>query len=211
MAGLREEKKKQTQLAIMESAKKIFSEKGFENASMVEIAKDAAVGTGTIYNYFSSKGALLLQIFSEETSRMEMKEPQRLKASSEAGLAERISEFILQFTVLFSHYPKAFWKELFHVMTEEAQESIHLRQGLFGLDEDIMKDVTSIISTASEQFLLPVDPEDAAYVIYSSVMTDTLFYIYSEDMSYETYAGRISEHIKFVLAGKIKGRQPGSI
>ncbi len=204
MAGLREDKKQQTQLTIMESARKIFSEKGFQKASMVEIAKDAEVGTGTIYNYFPSKGALLLRIFTDEAEQMKKQNDHQFTMASEVGLVESVIGALHQFTEFFNHYPKAFWRDLFHVMTEEVEESIRLREGLFGIDEEMMKWIMSMIENESDCFLIPIQPEEAAYAIYSAAMTDTMFYIYSEAMTHEQYKEQITRHIQFLFAGKIK-------
>lgn len=46
---------------IIEAAVKMFSDKGYHNTRMEEIALGAGIGKGTIYEYFSSK----LQLFQE--------------------------------------------------------------------------------------------------------------------------------------------------
>ncbi len=44
---------------------RLFSEKGFHNVSMQEIAAEAEFATGTIYNFFDSKEALYREIMDE--------------------------------------------------------------------------------------------------------------------------------------------------
>ena len=51
----------------MASAIRIFGEKGFQNATIAEIAKDAGIGDATIYEYFKNKEDLLLAIPVEIT------------------------------------------------------------------------------------------------------------------------------------------------
>jgi len=51
--------------AVLTAAIKIFAQKGFTEATISEIAKDAGVSEATIYDYFSSKEELLFQIPSE--------------------------------------------------------------------------------------------------------------------------------------------------
>lgn len=48
---------------ILDAAAVVFAEKGFHPATTKDIAKQAGVSEGTIYNYFDSKTALLLGIF----------------------------------------------------------------------------------------------------------------------------------------------------
>ncbi len=57
------ERKKQ----ILTSAIKVMGERGFQNATIAEIAKNAQVGDATIYEYFKSKEDLLLAIPVEVT------------------------------------------------------------------------------------------------------------------------------------------------
>ena len=60
MSGVREQKKQQTRKAIVDAAIKLFTEKGFEQTSMDELARAAGVGKGTIYGYFKAKEEIFL-------------------------------------------------------------------------------------------------------------------------------------------------------
>jgi len=55
-------KKLTTEDKIIESAIKIFSEKGYSASSTRDIAKGAGVAEGTIFRYFPNKKSLLLKI-----------------------------------------------------------------------------------------------------------------------------------------------------
>jgi AcrR family transcriptional regulator len=48
---------------ILDAAATVFADKGFHPTTTKEIAKQAGISEGTIYNYFDSKPALLLGIF----------------------------------------------------------------------------------------------------------------------------------------------------
>ena len=49
---------------ILDAAAKVFARKGYERATTKEIADEADVGEGTIYNYFAGKRDLLLNLVS---------------------------------------------------------------------------------------------------------------------------------------------------
>jgi len=51
--------KERTKIKILESAVELMTIKGYKNASLREIAKEAGVSNPTIYNYFSSKEKIL--------------------------------------------------------------------------------------------------------------------------------------------------------
>ncbi|MFQ6617709.1 MAG: TetR/AcrR family transcriptional regulator [Fidelibacterota bacterium] len=49
---------------IIESAQKVFAEKGFERATLEEIAREAEFGKGTLYSYFKNKEDLFLSAYT---------------------------------------------------------------------------------------------------------------------------------------------------
>jgi AcrR family transcriptional regulator len=57
--GLRERKKRDTRRRILRAAFDLFSEKGFDNTTVEEIAERADVGKGTVFNYFPQKTVFL--------------------------------------------------------------------------------------------------------------------------------------------------------
>jgi len=60
--SLRQRKKDGRRAAILRAARLIFSEKGYEDASITDIARLAAVADGTIYRHFTNKKDLLYHV-----------------------------------------------------------------------------------------------------------------------------------------------------
>ncbi|WND02980.1 TetR/AcrR family transcriptional regulator [Temperatibacter marinus] len=78
MSGLREKQKKQRRALIEAAAIKLFEDKGFELTTIDEIAEEALVSPATVYNYYGTKGELLLA----------------LVARGEEGTQSRLAEFV---------------------------------------------------------------------------------------------------------------------
>jgi len=63
-------KSEETRLRILDAALALFRERGFEAATMREIAAKAGVATGAAYYYFSSKDAIVLAFYRRATQEM---------------------------------------------------------------------------------------------------------------------------------------------
>ncbi len=55
---------------IVQAAIRVFAQKGFFNARIAEIAREANVADGTIYLYFNNKYDILITIFEEEIGKI---------------------------------------------------------------------------------------------------------------------------------------------
>jgi len=67
MPRKRDEEKRKN---ILESATKVFAEKGFADTKIQDIANESGVAHGTIYLYFKSKDALFMSIFQENLAEL---------------------------------------------------------------------------------------------------------------------------------------------
>jgi AcrR family transcriptional regulator len=70
------------QKQILDAALAVFSSKGFGESTVADIAKEASIGVGTIYNYYKDKHDLLISLIadslmSEELVRILATQPAR--------------------------------------------------------------------------------------------------------------------------------------
>jgi AcrR family transcriptional regulator len=65
----------------MSAAARLFAQKGFANTTTKEIAREADMAEGTLYNYFDSKRGILLAVANEAETPMiaALQEPQALE------------------------------------------------------------------------------------------------------------------------------------
>ena len=74
---------------ILRAATDLFSEKGYHEVTMEEIAEEMGVSKGTIYNYFSSKENLYLEILKESFEAIEALLHEEVENSDPAPLKLR--------------------------------------------------------------------------------------------------------------------------
>jgi AcrR family transcriptional regulator len=63
--GLRERKKQQTRESIATAARELFADRGFDQVTVVEIARRAGVSEATVFNYFPAKEDLVYGAMEE--------------------------------------------------------------------------------------------------------------------------------------------------
>lgn len=69
---------------ILQAAIRIFSQKGFFNSRVSEIARAAGVADGTIYLYFKNKDDLLISLFEEKMGEVVADVKARVEAGGDA-------------------------------------------------------------------------------------------------------------------------------
>ncbi|WP_433747426.1 TetR/AcrR family transcriptional regulator [Falsibacillus pallidus] len=202
MESLREKKKLENQMKIIKAAAELFSTKGFQQTTISEVAKLAEVGVGTIYNYYSSKGVLLLAVFANDMEQMKAEGQQEIEINK-GNIVELLSGFMKRSTMVFNRFPKSFWREIFHVISEETEETISLRNSLFGMDQEFVGWVGKIIDEHSDCFRIQVDSKEASNALYGAVMMLVMLFIYDEAMTYDQMLIQLETQIAFIFSGKL--------
>lgn len=64
-SGVRHQRQRETRERLIGAARRVFARKGFDGASVPDIAEEAGVSTGAIYSNFSGKEELFLQMIAE--------------------------------------------------------------------------------------------------------------------------------------------------
>lgn len=80
---------------IIKSALKLFSSKGFFNTSIREIAKEAQISDGLLYNYFNSKESLALEVMRSAFETIDEVIVANSNQKPEENIASSIQNFIL--------------------------------------------------------------------------------------------------------------------
>ncbi len=149
MARQRHEGKHQK---ILNAAVKVFAQKGFFNAKVSEIAKEARVADGTIYLYFKNKDDILIHLFEEEMEKIIRNMKESLGASSDPleklrifikthlglvesnpAMAEVIQVELRQSNKFMKHYDNRKFHEYLNILAEivrDGQQKGLIRQNI---------------------------------------------------------------------------------
>jgi TetR/AcrR family fatty acid metabolism transcriptional regulator len=106
---------------IVEAATRVFAEKGFRRATTREVAREAGVSEGTIYNYFEGKDALLMAILER------LNETERRAEDFEEGMATDFPGFLKEY---LRRRMSFIWenREVFRVVLSEMLVNAELRE-----------------------------------------------------------------------------------
>ena len=146
--GLRERQKTGRTQRILDAATVLFTEKGFNQVKAEEIAEQAEVSVGTLYNYFGSKNEILLTLSALENEQIEA-----LAAAHKADLTATAADTLCNLLNVYFD-PKNFmldktlWRlgyalSLIHVSSEAARRfrrsDIMLRQQVVDMSETLQR------------------------------------------------------------------------
>ena len=113
---------------IVEAATRVFAEKGFRRATTREVAREAGISEGTIYNYFEDKDALLMAILHK------LNETERRAEDFEEGMASDfqgfLKEYLRQRMSLIWENREAFRVVLSEMLVNAELRELYLRQVL---------------------------------------------------------------------------------
>ena len=109
---------------ILDAATRVFASKGFNRATIHDVARDAGVADGTIYNYFANKTDLLFGLLDRlnDTERR----PASLAQATEASFGDSIGDY---FRAYLRERVEALWSnaDLFRAVLPELLANPALR------------------------------------------------------------------------------------
>jgi len=156
--------KSEKRLEILQAALKVISQVGFEGAKMEDIAKEAGIGKGTIYEYFDSKNTLFQEMLRH--CAKEFREGLSKALAEGETLLEKICNFSLYgANFLNSHALLLNSPLVSHSLPEEIR--LQMKENWDSLFKLIEDEVKKGIFTHEVQ--PNIDPEMAASLIIGGV------------------------------------------
>lgn len=144
--------KEAKKMEIMQAALQVFSQKGVASTKMIDIAKAASVGKGTIYEYFSSKEEIFATGFRyffdgfEQEMEQALAQSQKPEEQLEILIRRSLSAFFedqLEFAAIMLD----FWAEGIRTKDNTINNAINLKQ----LYQNYRKMIIQIINAGIKQ------------------------------------------------------------
>ncbi len=151
---------------ILRAARKVFVEKGFENARMTDVASAAGLSKGAVYFYFDSKQALIRALAAQEHVRANAILDEVL-AHRDLSAKQNFQDLLRQLLhhLLSLRYPPRF----FLLIGELATRDEALRANFLETHERLMERIIQVIDQGIEDGTFrKVDPHVVAAVLKAS-------------------------------------------
>ena len=188
---------------IIEAATKVFARKGFYQAKISEIAREAQIADGTVYIYFENKDDILISLFEEQMKRV--LENMVEKLSEVEGPVEKLRVFALVHLELIQQN-----KDMAEIIQVELrQSSKFMKEYKNEKFAEYLNLIGDIIQEGQEKgiFKKGIIPGVAKRAFFGALDEMSRFWVLSSRKKYdiETAAKQISEYF---LSGLVNNANP---
>lgn len=204
MTGLRARHKADRTRRMQEAAAGLFREAGYSAARMEDIAAAADVSVGTLYNYFETKGDLLLAIVSMEVEEV-LSEGSLVLANPPADPVEALDALIGRY---FDHslvyLSKATWRTAMALSIEAPDTPFSQRYT--ELDRMLTEQVCDMIRALQRRGKLRADVAAAVVgeVVFNNLNQMFIEFVKSDSMDLDTLRTTVRRQTGLIV-GAIAG------
>lgn len=204
--GLRERKRNERRLEILESAAEIFRRKSFDVTKIEEIAAKADVATTTVYNYFPTKDALLLALADHYRTGLPDAMAEVVKDPGKRPIAAFVRLYTIWLRESMRYLDKALWRHAYAAMTvsgwnQQKHDRWEHEEMMIGYQCEIIEKFQKmgIVARGIDQLAI-------AEAIHSIGFFWFQRYLVQDSMSSKDYLARVQRGVKAVFDGKLTGR-----
>lgn len=198
----RKERDKQLRRAdILRASEHIFAQKGYEKATMQDIAKEAQYATGTVYLYFKDKESLYFSLLEEKISNMVSISKE--KTSEVKDVREKLNVLICESLNFFGKN-----QDFFHIFVSETSKfrwAIDRKIATSALMSEHMNYLTGIVRKAQEQKIIR-DDFKAEHIadIFAAILSTVIVGLLKEKSNCFENPGHISGFIFDLFMNGVK-------
>ena len=195
--GRREANKRDKLVRIRNAARDVFLEKGYENATLREIATAAGVAFGTLFLYAQNKRDLLLLLFDEELPGATQHAFE--KATAEGELIDQLMAFFAELYEFWAQTPE---------LSRDMMREFTFSGGIVAprLREEVLvteRHLARLVARAQEdgRVTAHVAPGLAAHVFFSLHRVEIRFCLDSPEPDIPRSLARFRQQLELVIGG----------
>lgn len=199
MAGLRERQKADRERRILDAAETQFRTYGYEETKIDNIAREAGVSPGTVYNYFENKSDLLLTLVTTHDEFVEG-EVDELIHNPPENLVDGVSGVFFAMTRhSLDHLGRENWRNLFGLSI--AQRDSVLGERFTAFNDRLRRRIVRMLESLQKSGVLAegCDTEKLGGILFR---VETMHYMdlaSSEVATYNDYKAAVLEDLQFIL------------
>src|ERR1700690_1558832 len=204
MTGLRERQKAGRREGILKAAALLFRRDGFAATSMEQIAERAELSTGTVYNYFASKGDLLLALVALDGGEG--------RAAGARPLAEPVAAVnaLLEGYVdhALVHLDKRLWRHMMGTALTFAETP--MGAGYRALDRKLAAQGGDLCCALQKRGDIPadVDCRDAGQILFYVCNSLFMEFVADDVLALPTMKRRMFREVRLIFRGLLGAAAP---
>lgn len=194
----REEQKKYYRDKIINAARKTFLELGFEMTTTKAISIAAGVGEGTIYNHFSSKEALLIEIYREILVNDKLSLTKNITAFNTAK--DYLLYFLDEYLLKTSNINKE-WLRILYGAVYQTNKNPEIFIQLKEIDNLWIEQLNKLLDELIDSNYLPIDFNKVEFLdlIYALMMHHYTQYAILSNMTFDSFKKNAYTSFQFLF------------
>jgi AcrR family transcriptional regulator len=199
MSALRAKQKASRQRRILESALRQFRDQGFQQATIEAVAAGADVSAMTVFNYYGSKGGILLALVAE-SDRMLVKKILAVINATHDTAANAVTKYSLAILDhAFSYLDRTIWRHVLATVMTEGTSGFG--SDYLALDQELVRLLVELLERLKSEGLLAKDCDCsiAGQVIYSIHNARFVEFVMDAEMTRSQAEMLVSRDIEFLM------------
>lgn len=198
MAGLRERQKEERQKRILEAARQQFRVANYRDVTIEVIADEAELSPMTIFNYYGSKGGILLSLVAESDRHLIKKIDNVLNTNHVDAPSAIIAFSLTIFDHAFSYLDQQTWGHVLATSIREGDSTFG--RGFKRLEDELRHLLAVLLEKLKNRGLVVTacDCETAATVIYNVHNARFIEFASDPAVSRDVINNSVTQDLRFV-------------
>ncbi len=192
MSGLRERQKVDRERRILTAAIQKFRDEGYKRARIEDLAEEAEVSVGTVYNYYGTKGDILIAVVAMEVEEV-LAEGQAIVDGPPPDLCDALNALIFCYYDHSLHYlTKEMWRTAMALAIEAPGTPNGMRYA--ALDQALSAQVAALVARfqADGRVRADVDTRAIGQVLFNNLNQMFIEFVRNEAMTLDALRAAVA-------------------